>query len=82
MVPVAMDVLVGRDDLGIGRPEPAAPDGLERQLARQAKAGDGLLDRPAVDAGIDQRRQRHVAGNAAEAVEIAESHALTPCHER
>ena len=81
VVPVAMDVLMRRDDLGIGGAEAAPPNGLEGQLAGQSQAGHGLLDRPAVDAGIDQRRQGHIAGNAAETIEIAESHALTPCHE-
>ena len=81
MVPVAMGVLVRRDDLGISRPEAAAADGLERQLARQPKARDGFLDGPPIDARIDQGRQRHVAGNAAETIEIADSHALTPCPE-
>ena len=81
MVPVAMGVLVRRVDLRIRRPEPAAAHGLERQLARQPQAGHGLLNRPAIDARIHQRGQRHVAGNAAEAIEIADSHALTPCHE-
>ena len=36
VVPVAMGVLVGGDDLGVGRPEIAAPHRLERQLAGQA----------------------------------------------
>ena len=72
MMPVAVDVLVRRDDLGVGRPESAAADRLERQLARQAQAGHGFLDGPAVDAGIDQGRQGHVAGNAAETIEIAD----------
>ena len=78
MVPVAMGVLVRRDDLRIGRPESAPAHGLERELARQAQARHGLLDGPAIDAGIDQGRQGHVAGNAAETIEIADSHALTP----
>ena len=81
VMPVAMGVLVRRDDLGIGRAKAAATDRLERQLAGQPQAGHGLLDRPSIDAGIDQRRHRHVAGNAAETIEIADSHALTPCHE-
>ncbi len=55
VVQVAMDVLVRRDHIGIGRAKAAATDGLERQLAGQPQAGHGLLDRPAIDAGIDQR---------------------------
>ncbi len=81
VVPVAMGVLMGGDDLGVGRPETAALHGLERQLTGQAQAGHRLLDRPAIDTGIDQRRQRHVARDAAEAVEVSDSHALTPCRE-
>jgi hypothetical protein len=38
------------------------------------------LNGPAVDAGIDERRQGHIAGNAAKAIKIGESHALTPYH--
>ena len=72
----------GRDDLGIGRPEPAPADGLERS----ARTGSPRLATaswiaPPIDAGIDQGRHRHVAGDAAEAIEIADSHALTPYHE-
>src|SRR5262249_34071802 len=81
VVPVAMDVLVRRDDLRIRRPEPASAHGLEAQLARQAEAGDGLVDRAGIHPRIDQRRHCHVAGDAAEAVEIPESHAVTPCHQ-
>ena len=41
-------------NLGVGGPEAAATHRLERELAGQAEAGDGLLDRPGIDAGIDQ----------------------------
>ena len=75
-----MGVLVRRDDLGVSRPKAAATDGFERELAGQAQAGHGLLDRPTIDAGIDQGGHRHVAGDAAETVEIADSQP-TPYHE-
>ena len=68
----------GPDDPGVRRPEAAAPDGLEREFARQAQARDGLLDRARVDPCIDQGAERHVARDPAEAVEIRNRTRRTP----
>ena len=78
VVQVAMRVLGRGVDPGVSGAEAAAADGLERQLAGQPQAGDGRLDRAGIDPGIDQGPQGHVAGDAAEAVEIADAHALPP----
>jgi hypothetical protein len=81
MVQMAVSVFVRRDDLGMGRSEATATYRLKRELSRQPERRHGFLNGPPVNAGIDQGRQRHVAGNAAKTVEIADSHAVTPCPE-
>ena len=72
-----MGVLVRRMDLGVGGAEAPSSHGLERQLPGRPRLDDGLLDRPRIDPGIDQGAERHVAGDPAETVEIADAHA---CH--
>src|SRR5260370_24792947 len=48
---------------------------LDGDLIAQAQRVDrGVEDRP-IGAGIDQGSQRHVAGNAGEAVEVSDRHA-------
>src|SRR5260370_8042942 len=48
---------------------------LDGDLIAQAQRLDrGVEDRP-IGAGIDQGSQRHVAGNAGEAVEVSDRHA-------
>ena len=46
--------------------------------ARQPQRADGRVQGVQTDAGIDQRRQRHVAADAAAAIEIGDSCHRTP----
>ena len=73
-----MRVLGRGDDLRVIGTEAAPADRLEDQLARQAEAGDGRLDRAGIDPGVGQGAERHVARDPAEAVEIADAHAVLP----
>ena len=56
-MPVPMDVFLGSDDLGVGRPKAAPSHVLERELAWQPEAGDCFLDGPPVHPGINQGGQ-------------------------
>jgi hypothetical protein len=78
MMPVPVYVFFGRGNLRIRRPKPTPPHIFKRELTRQPQAGHCLLDGPPVDPSIDQSRQRHITGRAAETVEITNPHALTP----
>ena len=61
---------VEHDDVGLCRGDAAAHHVLERQrVAVEVEPADELGDHQRVGAGIDQRRHRHVAGGAGEAVE-------------
>jgi len=80
VVQMAVGMLSRSLDAGVRRAETAAAHGLERQRARHSQAGDGRLDRVGIDPGIDHGSQRHVARDAAEAVEVSDAHACHPYH--
>ena len=79
VVQVAMGVLV-RGDRPWRASRGSRPGGPSRRSARtgRPRLGDGRLDRPGIDPGVDQGAERHVAGDPAEAVEIADAHAASP----
>ncbi len=53
------------DDVGPRRGDPAALDALERQrVAVDAEPGERGGDGVAVGAGVDERAEQHVAGDA------------------
>ena len=79
VVPVPVGVLVRGVHLGVGGPEASLAHGLERDMPGKTQARHGLLDGPGIDPGVHQSAQGHVSRDAAEAVEIADSHSDTPC---
>ena len=56
------------------RGKPALADLLNLQPHRQPQGRDTARDGAGVHAGIDQRAQRHIAADAAKAVEVSHAH--------
>ena len=71
-------VLARHDESRVGRGDPALDDALrcERPAAGDDRAQRGF-ERVAVGARIEKRRQQHVAGSAADHVDVAGSHRAT-----
>ena len=72
---VAMGVLRRMLDAHVGRSKSAFDDRLSAELDPwQAERIDGFSNDGGIDAGVDQRGQRHVSADSSRAVEIGDAH--------
>src|SRR5206468_109578 len=67
---VAVDVFLRRDDVNLRCREAALAHLLDVQADGQAQRAEAGPDRLRVDSRVDEGGQRHVAADAAEAVEV------------
>ena len=73
-----MVVFFRRLDADLRGGETAFADFRDLQRDRQAERIDRLADRVGVHAGVDKGAERHVAADAAEAVEVGYAHRWRP----
>src|SRR5437870_11085474 len=73
-----MALLLRRLDVDVSRRETAFAHFLNFELDRQSERVDAGADRLGIDAGVDERRQRHVTADAAETVEMSNAHRSPP----
>ena len=78
----AVIVLVLGQHVHLHGGEPAPLDALHFEPHRQPQRGDGVLQRGFFDADIDERAERHVAADAAEAIEVRHLHVSSPRRRR
>ncbi len=74
VVQVPVGVLVRGRNGHLGGVKAAFADPRDFDLGGQAKRRDGVADRLGVDSSMDERAERHVAADSAEAIEIGNSH--------